>query len=274
VAAVSRRVPRHASDNDPPATDLHALRAALQSCNSHRSNRLFGEVADDNGGWAASRADCPHLMCESSGACEPHDALKGEIARALMYMALRYDGVDDLVASGSGSGVVHSWRDLQLIDVATGGEEMLVRWSEQHPPSADEVRRDGVVASYQGIANPFVATPALALCRYDATPEPATPPSPPAMPGSPGSAAGPAPSPEAPSSPPAADGIPIVPLAAGAAAAALGLALMMAVGAWMLCRPSGGAKGPPRGHRRYRPRGALPAVLKGSPPLQSCDHQV
>ena len=253
----------HASDNDPPATDLHALRAALQSCNSHRSNRLFGEVADDNGGWAASRADCPHLMCESSGACEPHDALKGEIARALMYMALRYDGVDDLVASGSGSGVVqHSWRDLQLVDVATGGEEMLVRWSEQHPPSADEARRDGVVASYQGIANPFVATPALALCRYDATPEPATPPSPPAMPGS---AAGPAPSPEAPSLPPAADGIPIVPLAAGAAAAALGLALMMAVGAWMLCRSQGGAKGPPRGHRRYRPRGALPAVLKREP---------
>lgn len=249
----------HASDNDPPATDLHALRAALPTCNSHRSNRFFGEVADANG-WEASRADCPHLMCES-GVCEPHDALKGEVARALLYMALRYDGVDDLTTTSTGT--VHSWRDLQLADVATGGEEMLVRWSEQHPPTANEVRRDGVVASYQGIANPFVSSPALALCRYDATAEPARPPSPPEMPAPassprppswPRSSPLPSPPPSPPSSPPAMDDLAIVPLVAGAAAGVLAL---VAAGAWMLRRRSRLAKGPPHSRHRPRPPGAV-----------------
>ena len=78
-----------ASSNHVPATDLHALRPASQSCNSHRNNHVFGAVPHTV--WAPSNIKCPLLMCDlDTDVCEPHDMIKGEIARALMYMALRY----------------------------------------------------------------------------------------------------------------------------------------------------------------------------------------
>ena len=158
--------------NDEPATDLHALRAAVQSCNSHRSNHVFGAVPHTV--WAPSRDDCPLLICES-GVCEPHDYIKGEIARALMYMALRYDGADDVSASSG----AEDWLDLRLADVAVGGEALLTSWSDAHPPSATEIARDATIRRLQGFGNPFVSDPTLTRCRYD---EPLLLPPPPPSP--------------------------------------------------------------------------------------------
>ena len=160
-----------ASSNDEPATDLHALRAALQSCNSHRSNHVFGAVPHTD--WAPSHTDCPLLMCES-GVCEPHDTIKGEIARALMYMALRYDGADDVSASSG----AEDWLDLRLADVSNGGEALLASWSDAHAPGAAEIARDAIIASRQGFGNPFVTDPTLTRCRYEQGSLPAMPPSP------------------------------------------------------------------------------------------------
>ena len=164
-----------ANSNDEPATDLHALRAALQSCNSHRSNHVFGAVPHTD--WVPSHTDCPLLMCES-GVCEPHDSIKGEIARALMYMALRYDGADDVSASSG----PEDWLDLKLADVSNGGEALLASWSDAHAPGAAEIARDAIIASRQGFGNPFVANPTLTRCRYEQGPLPAMPPSPPLPP--------------------------------------------------------------------------------------------
>ena len=162
-----------ASSNDEPATDLHALRAALQSCNSHRSNHVFGAVLHTD--WVPSHIDCPLLMCAGeSGVCEPHDSIKGEIARALMYMALRYDGLDDVSASSG----PENWLDLRLADVSNGGEALLASWSDTHAPGAAEITRDAVIASRQGFGNPFVADPTLTRCRYEQGSLQAMPPSP------------------------------------------------------------------------------------------------
>ena len=70
-----------AKSNDMPATDMHALRAADISCNGYRGNLVFGSVPVGT----PARADCPLLICEGS-VCEPDDTIKGEIARALMYI--------------------------------------------------------------------------------------------------------------------------------------------------------------------------------------------
>ena len=132
-----------AHSNDEPATDLHALRAAMQTCNSHRNNHVFGAVPHTD--WAPSHPDCPMLMCDlslESGVCEPHDKIKGEIARALMYMALRYDGFNDVSASSG----AEDWLDLRLADVAIGGEPLLTSWSDAHPPGAAEIARDAIVS--------------------------------------------------------------------------------------------------------------------------------
>ena len=67
----------HASANEAPATDLHALRAAKPRCNSMRNNFKFGEVDE------AADAEC-HLRCGDLNGerhCEPRDGVKGEIAR-------------------------------------------------------------------------------------------------------------------------------------------------------------------------------------------------
>ena len=78
--------------------------------------------------------------------CEPRDDIKGEIARALFYMAIRYDGVNDQsFTSGA-----ETWLDLEVEAVAQS-KEMLLQWSDAHPPTAAEIARDAVITSYQGI---------------------------------------------------------------------------------------------------------------------------
>ena len=55
----------HATSNDVPATDLHALRASLGRCNRHRSNSIFGEHGIS---FAPSLGVCPFLACASANA--------------------------------------------------------------------------------------------------------------------------------------------------------------------------------------------------------------
>ncbi len=67
-----------------PGTDLHHLRATDVSVNSSRGNLDF-----DNGGVNHSEAtECKY----DSDSWEPRDSVKGDIARMLFYMAVRYEG--------------------------------------------------------------------------------------------------------------------------------------------------------------------------------------
>lgn len=93
---------------------------------------------------------------QGPGRLVPADAVKGDIARALFYMALRYDGSDggprlDLVV-GSGR------------DAGGGVGELctLLRWNEQDRVDVAERRRNERVARYQGNRNPFVDRPEFA----------------------------------------------------------------------------------------------------------------
>jgi endonuclease I len=103
--------------------------------------------------------------------------MKGEVARALFYMDVRFDGYADTCADTcSGE---ESWLDLQLLDVAVGGAELLLDWHRRFPPTAREQARSAEAAAIQGAANPFVENPELARCLF-ATPTP--PPNPPRPP--------------------------------------------------------------------------------------------
>ena len=142
-----------ASSNDPPATDLHALRAAKQRCNSLRNNFKYGVVS----AGVVADVEC-RLACEtlSDGrVCEPVDAIKGEIARSLFYMDLRYR------SSTSGE----PWAGMTLS--AVGSPTMFVEWNELYPPSDYERTRSELVRTqYQGVANQFVRQPALGRCFF------------------------------------------------------------------------------------------------------------
>ncbi|GLZ29420.1 hypothetical protein Lesp02_16100 [Lentzea sp. NBRC 105346] len=129
-----------------PGTDLHHLRPEDVSVNSARGNLDF-----DNGGSAVSQcSDC----WADSDSFEPRDAVKGDVARMIFYMAVRYEGDD-------------GFADLEPNDSTSNGTapyigrlSVLKQWNAQDPPDTFEYRRNQVIFdSYQHNRNPFIDHP-------------------------------------------------------------------------------------------------------------------
>ena len=127
-------------------TDLHHLRAADVSVNSTRGDKEY-----DNGGTQIGEAPGNYTDSDSF---EARNAVKGDLARMMFYMAVRYDGGDN---TGVGN--------LELQNTTTtSGNYMgklctLVQWHRQDPVSADEVRRHARIVEKQKNRNPFVDNP-------------------------------------------------------------------------------------------------------------------
>ncbi|WP_171110796.1 MULTISPECIES: endonuclease [Streptomyces] len=129
-----------------PGTDLHHLRPEDVQVNSIRGNKDFdnGGSSFTNGGGSLTDSD----------SFEPRDAVKGDVARMILYMAVRYEGDD-------------SWPDLEPNNSTTNGSApyhgrltVLKQWHEQDPPSTFEERRNDVIYnSYQHNRNPFIDHP-------------------------------------------------------------------------------------------------------------------
>lgn len=136
------------NESDTAYTDIHHLRPADESVNSSRGNKDF-----DNGGTAHSEAtDCNY----DSDSWEPRDAVKGDVARMMFYMEVRYDpGVH---TDGTNY-------DLELVDnTGTSGATFgklstLITWHTNDPVDDTERTRNDEVYSYQGNRNPFVDYP-------------------------------------------------------------------------------------------------------------------
>lgn len=87
--------------------------------------------------------------------------MKGDVARMLMYMAIRYEGGD-------------GYPDLELNDAVnngaaprTGRLSVLLRWHAADPPDARERRRNEVVfATWQHNRNPFIDHPEWAAAIW------------------------------------------------------------------------------------------------------------
>lgn len=128
-------------------TDIHHLRPSDVSINSSRGNKDF-----DNGGSPISEA--PQNLTDSDS-FEPRDEVKGDVARMVFYMDVRYEGNDN---SGT--------PDLEIADyVGTGSQALLgklctlVQWHRNDAVSAQEVRRNGRIHQKQGNRNPFIDNP-------------------------------------------------------------------------------------------------------------------
>ncbi|MBM7813117.1 endonuclease I [Saccharothrix algeriensis] len=129
-----------------PGTDLHHLRPEDVSVNANRGNKDF-----DLGGSAAAEAPGNYTDADS---WEPRDAVKGDVARMLFYMAVRYEGGD-------------GFADLEVNDSVGNGSaprmgrlSVLRQWNAQDPPDAFEKRRNQVIHdTYQHNRNPFIDHP-------------------------------------------------------------------------------------------------------------------
>ncbi len=124
--------------------DLHNLFPAHQlNANSKRSNNPFGVVASAT---YISPTGEGKLGTDAGGKTvyEPKDDQKGDVARALFYMLLRYNGDRSYL-----------WRLPANQDIA-----VLLQWHDQDPPSALEIARNEYIASIQKTRNPFIDNPA------------------------------------------------------------------------------------------------------------------
>ncbi|MEV7403512.1 endonuclease [Streptomyces sp. NPDC091267] len=129
-----------------PGTDIHHLRPEDVSVNSTRGNKDF-----DNGGSEVAEAPGNYTDSDSF---EPRDAVKGDVARMIFYMAVRYEGDD-------------SFADLEPNDSVSNGSapnigrlSALKAWSEQDPPDTFEQRRNDVIFDqFQHNRNPFIDHP-------------------------------------------------------------------------------------------------------------------
>ena len=128
-------------------TDLHALRPVDNTINSARSDRDF----DD--------ADNQHSECEdcnySWDAWEPPSEVKGDLARSLFYMDLRYDGF----GNEPNLTLVDSYTSPSGTNGSLGVKCTLYSWHINDPVTTNERARNDRVESYQGNRNPFVDRP-------------------------------------------------------------------------------------------------------------------
>lgn len=128
-------------------TDIHHLFASEKNINNTRGDKDFNIVTNGNqdeygNKWAGNFF-------------EPRDEVKGDLARAMFYLVVRYDDPNEL--------------DLELSETATSSSSnktgqlgilsVLLSWHELDPVSEREIKRNELVYEIQGNRNPFIDHP-------------------------------------------------------------------------------------------------------------------
>jgi len=111
-------------------SDAHHLRASDFSENSSRSNKDYG--------------------AEYSGPTGNQGSWKGDVARSIFYMAIRYNALD-VVAGNPDNSTVGQLGDL----------DSLIVWHRRDPPDDFEMNRNNVIYNWQKNRNPFIDLPEL-----------------------------------------------------------------------------------------------------------------
>lgn len=124
------------ADDPPPECDLHHLYPSDVQANQRRANHPFGEVVR-NVDWAVGGSS---LGDDASGdlVFEPRDVHKGNVARSMLYMSLRYD-----------------W------SLPRDQVDLFLAWHAADPVDATELARTLEIADFQAFANPLVTCPDL-----------------------------------------------------------------------------------------------------------------
>ena len=142
-------------------TDLHHVYPTDGWVNNKRGNYAFGEV--NNASWTSqngSKLGSNTVSGYSGTVFEPIDEYKGDIARAMMYVSVRYYqedgswGTSDMTTKS----VIKDW-----------AMTMLLRWHEEDPVDAKEINRNNAVYNIQRNRNPFVDYPEFANKIWDPT---------------------------------------------------------------------------------------------------------
>lgn len=168
------------SERSPQVGDRHHLFLTDGKVNSVRSNYAFGET-DETTTWnnVANGANALGQLGKASYAYassvtvyEPDDDYKGDIARAIMYMAVRYATANECRAYNSGSGneyPVTAWSSNEMFSgnlsvnygLSDAAVQTFLKWHRADKVSAKEIARNTGVENAQHNRNPFVDYPIL-----------------------------------------------------------------------------------------------------------------
>lgn len=147
--------------------DIHHLMPTDNGVNGARSNKDF-DNCKSNGKAITSYNSYkqkitvdyinPNDVCyTTSSAFEPRDAVKGDVARIIFYMATRYEGKND------------GGPDLEINELTSNKSEpfigklsTLLEWNKLDPVDDFEMKRNNYIFSIQNNRNPFIDYPELA----------------------------------------------------------------------------------------------------------------
>lgn len=161
-----------------PYSDGHALFIADSSYNRSRGNNVYGWCDNDECELRPVEGGGENIVDgerDAAGTWQTWHGRRGDVARALMYLDVRYEGGEhgqtrrwepDLVLTDDRAliGASKSQDNLRLAYM--GLRSVLVEWHRQDPPDARERARNDVIAAFQGNRNPFVDHPEWAECLF------------------------------------------------------------------------------------------------------------
>ena len=141
----------------PAYSDLHNLQPADASVNSSRSNKIYDFSDTKDSKFKKPGHPEAKMTNKASDSWDPPAKVRGDIARAVFYMDLRYNGDNpnekDLILTN----------DLSLIDSDNnffGKLNTLINWHFNDPVDEKEsFRNDLIFSEYQKNRNPFVDFP-------------------------------------------------------------------------------------------------------------------
>lgn len=126
--------------------DLYNLFPAEGELNGDRSDYNWGMVP---GAASGDYGRCALKIDASSRRAEPPDRVKGDVARAMLYMAATYG-----------------------FNLSSQDQQLFAAWSRQDPPDAWEQERNRRIAALQGRDNPFISQYASRVGTGTAAPAP------------------------------------------------------------------------------------------------------
>ncbi|KQY50340.1 endonuclease [Lysobacter sp. Root494] len=177
-----------------PYTDTHMLYLSDTTWNADRGNKPYancslssgcGErVTEANNGSGGGSGVYPGNSNwvkgpdGNSGSFEVWGHRKGDVARAVMYMAIRYEGGVDRNGQGEPDLELTDDRSRIVITSASpaymGLMSTLLAWHQADPPDAGERERNEVIYSFQGNRNPFIDHPEWATSSLFTSAKPAS----------------------------------------------------------------------------------------------------
>lgn len=158
-----------------PYTDTHMLYLTDTGYNSDRGNKPYADCPQASGcserptefnlGVGGGTGVYPGNSNWFNGSSyEVWGARKGDFARTILYMAIRYEGGSHPV-TGQAEPDLELTDNRSLITSTTGSPAYMgllstvLAWHQADPPDEAERRRNDVVFSFQGNRNPFIDHP-------------------------------------------------------------------------------------------------------------------